>query len=139
MENFATPQNTLGAGSVSIETDPIVPKNKKKHISDYIKQKNKKTTNKITEGLSLKQKNLLGNMFVKMFLHSKVKKDDITRMLGFLSDESETLIAICDYLNEYDSKNAFAYLPEKDDMLNKENFEKIINNLAEYVVKFLVD
>ena len=59
MENFATPQNTLGAGNVTLETDPSVPKNKKckkKHISDYIKSK------QISESLSGKQKNLLGNM-----------------------------------------------------------------------------
>ena len=136
MENFATPQNTLGAGNVTLETDPCVPKNnkrKKKHISDYIKSK------QISESLSAKQKNLLGNMFVNMFLHSKVKKDDVKRMLGFLVTEQEILIAVCDYLNEYDQKHAFAYLPERDDLLNKENYEKIIDNLAEYVVKFLCD
>ena len=68
-------------------------------------------------------------MFVNMFLHSKVKKDDVKRMLGFLVNEQEILIAVCDYLNEYDQKHAFAYLPERDDLLNKENYEKIIVNI----------
>lgn len=51
MENFATPQNTIGAGDITIENDPNVPRQKQKlkkkgmkKFSEYCSSVNEGTT-----------------------------------------------------------------------------------------------
>lgn len=94
--------------------------------------------NFINEGLTNNQKQILGEFVIKLFQHTQLSKDVIKKMLNNLLDNMEYCMAICEYIEQTDSKYGFAYMPNKDEFLNKENHQKIIDNLAEYFVKIVV-
>lgn len=92
----------------------------------------------ILEKLTSKQQELVGSHVLSMFTGSKLSKDKIKDMLKSISskDNMDSLIELTDYIQKIDKKNSFPYLSEKDDFLLQDNYEHIIDNLAQYIEKY---
>jgi hypothetical protein len=92
----------------------------------------------ILEKLTSKQQELVGSHVLSMFTGSKLSKDKIKDMLKSISskDNMDSLIELTDYIQKIDKKNSFPYLSEKDDFLLQDNYERIIDNLAQYIEKY---
>jgi len=91
--------------------------------------------NFINESLSNKQKELIGELFSKMFKNTKLNKDQIIQILNNL--DKEIILEISKYFNDNESENYLAYSPNNDEFLNyKDNQEKIINQISEYIHKY---
>lgn len=92
----------------------------------------------IEKKLTDKQQTLVGEYVVNLFKGSKLSKDKIKDMLKSLSLENvQPLIEIEEYIEKIDKKNSFPYLVSKDDFLKKDNYEKIIDNFAQYIEKYI--
>jgi hypothetical protein len=92
----------------------------------------------IEKKLTDKQQTLVGEYVVNLFKGSKLSKDKIKDMLKSLSSENvQPLIEIEEYIEKIDKKNSFPYLVSKDDFLKKDNYEKIIDNFAQYIEKYI--
>jgi mannitol-specific phosphotransferase system IIBC component len=92
----------------------------------------------IEKKLTDKQQSLVGEYVVNLFKGSKLSKDKIKDMLKSLSkDDVQPLIEIEEYIEKTDKKNSFPYLVSKDDFLKKDNYEKIIDNFAQYIEKYI--
>ena len=90
--------------------------------------------------LTDKQQLLVGEYVVNLFKGSKLSKDKIKDMLKSLSiNDIQPLIEIEEYIEKIDKKNSFPYLVSKDDFLKKDNYEKIIDNFAQYIEKYIGD
>ena len=88
--------------------------------------------------LTDKQQSLVGEYVVNLFKGSKLSKDKIKDMLKSLSkDDVQPLVEIEEYIEKTDKKNSFPYLVSKDDFLKKDNYEKIIDNFAQYIEKYI--
>ena len=85
------------------------------------------------------QQQLVGEYVINLFRGSKLSKDKIKDMLKGMSsqDNMDTLIEIEEYIEKIDKKNSFPYLVSKDDFLKKSNYEKIIDNFAQYIEKYV--
>jgi hypothetical protein len=92
----------------------------------------------IYEKLTSKQQEMVGSRILSLFTGSKLSKDKIKDMLKSISsnDNMDELIELSNYIKKIDKKNSFPYLPEKDDFLIKDNYERIIDNLAQYIEKY---
>lgn len=92
----------------------------------------------IEKKLTDKQQSLVGEYVVNLFKGSKLSKDKIKDMLKSLSkDDVQPLVEIEEYIEKTDKKNSFPYLVSKDDFLKKDNYEKIIDNFAQYIEKYI--
>jgi hypothetical protein len=100
-----------------------------KQLTEYI----------IFEKLTDKQQKLVGEWIINLFKGSKLSKDKIKDMFGSFSspDMMEPLIEIEEYIEKTDKKNAFPYLASKDEFLKKENYDRIIDNLSQYIEKYI--
>lgn len=89
----------------------------------------------ITENLTSKQANILGNIFDVLFKSSKVNQETIKIMLSNL--DKDVIYNISKYFNENNDSDYLSYCPNDDEFLNyDENKEKIVNQIAEYIHKY---
>lgn len=94
----------------------------------------------IYEKLTDKQQKLVGEYIVNLFKGSKLSKDKIKDMLKSISEnDMEPLKEIEAYIEKIDKKNAFPYLSSKDEFLVKDNYERIIDNFAQYIEKYIAN
>lgn len=94
----------------------------------------------IIEKLTDKQQKLVGEYIVNLFKGSKLYKDKIKDMLKSISEnDMEPLKEIEAYIEKIDKKNAFPYLASKDEFLVKDNYERIIDNFAQYIEKYIAN
>lgn len=94
----------------------------------------------IFEKLTDKQQKLVGEYIVNLFKGSKLSKDKIKDMLKSISENNmEPLKEIEAYIEKIDKKNSFPYLATKDEFLIKDNYEKIIDNFAQYIEKYIAN
>lgn len=95
----------------------------------------------IQEKLTSKQQELVGSHILSMFTGSKLSKDKIKDMLKSISskDNMDSLIELTNYIQKIDKKNSFPYLCEKDDFLLKDNYERIVDNLSQYIEKYFAN
>jgi hypothetical protein len=93
----------------------------------------------IIEKLTDTQQKLVGKYIVNLFKGSKLPKDKIKVMLSSISspDDMSSLQEIEEYIEKIDKKNAFPYLASKDDFLKKDNYDRIIDNFAQYIEKYI--
>jgi hypothetical protein len=94
----------------------------------------------IFEKLTNTQQKLVGEYIINLFKHSNLHKDKIKDMLKSLAtpDNMQPLIEIEEYIEKIDKTNSFPYLSSKDDFLVKDNYEKIIDNLSQYIEKYVI-
>jgi len=89
----------------------------------------------ITESLSNKQKELVGNIFSIMFKNTKLNKDQIVQILNNLN--KDIIFEISKYFIDNEQQDYLAYCPNDDEFLNfNKTNEKIINQIAEYIHKY---
>lgn len=98
----------------------------------------KTITNFINESLSGKQKEIIGEIFSKLFKGSSLSKDQIIILLNNI-DDKEIIYCISRYFSENDTTNYLAYEPSDDLFINYEsNKKKIIEQLAEFIYKYKI-
>lgn len=85
--------------------------------------------------ITKKQLEILMSFVNGIFSTSKSNVQDIISMLNGVP--METLKEIGHWYVENDMKNATFYIPNDDQYLAKENYDKIRASLAEYIVKFV--
>lgn len=102
-----------------------------KSINEYI----------IYEKLTEKQQKLVGEYIVNLFKGSKLSKDKIKVMLQSISSEDniQPLQEIEQYIEKIDKKNSFPYIASKDEFLIKNNYNRIIDNFAQYIEKYIAN
>ena len=98
----------------------------------------KTITQFINEALNSKQKEIIGEYTIKMLEHTNISKEQLQKIFNNFIYNIEYCKIIFEYINKVDSKYAFAYTPSSDDFLNKDNYQKIIDNLVEYFAKYVV-
>lgn len=73
---------------------------------------------------------------LSMFLGAKnLTKETVIDMLNSFCDVEGRLKKFSDYLNSKYPKDYIAYQPADDEFLKKENNEKIVSQIAEFIVK----
>ena len=93
------------------------------HIEQYINEE-------------LRKHPLWCEITLNMFKSSKgLTKEQISNMLISLCDIEGRFKKFSDYLNDTYPKEYLAYQPNNDEFLNKENNEKICNQIAEFIFK----
>lgn len=98
-----------------------------KHISEYL----------IDESLSTKQRELIVDIFNKIFKGTQFTKEQIFKVLVNL--DKDMIQVISHSYTENDQKNYLPYSPSDDDFINyNENSDKILQNISEYISKFLI-
>lgn len=64
-------------------------------------------------------------------------KESVTGMINTLCDVNGRLKKFSDYLADEYPKDYLAYQPADDEFLKKENNEKIVSQIAEFIVKLV--
>lgn len=97
-----------------------------------------KTINKfINESLSGKQKDIIGEIFSKLFKESTLTKDQIIMLLNNVGNK-DIIYCISKYFSENDTSNYLAYEPSDDLFINYDSTkQKIIEQLAEFIFKYI--
>ena len=81
------------------------------------------------------QKTFFAETFIKTLSNSQLTKDKI---IGMLTDlDNDLLMSLSKYLEKTDNSNYLAYLPNKDEFINKDAHDKIINQMSEYLYKYI--
>ena len=87
----------------------------------------------ITEATN-SQKTFFVETFLKTLANTQLTKEKVAEMLVDL--DNDVLKSLSDYLENTDKENYLAYLPNKDEFINKDSHDKIVGQIAEYLFKY---
>lgn len=97
-----------------------------------------KSINKyINEGLTNKQRDILGDFLIELLKGSKLSSIQLQSM--FNNVNTDYLKNIGDYLLKTDNEHAIAYVPVDDEYLKSDNKDNIVKMFAEYFDKYITN
>ena len=108
-----------------------------KSLKDVIKESSIESNDEmISEKLTRTQAKLLGYILVKMLKNSKLNKNQLVQMFTNIED-MDIIADIVEYISDFDKKFSLPYTSSKDEFLDKDKHESIIDKLAQYFEKYI--
>lgn len=86
--------------------------------------------------MSFKTKQTFWNSIIKMFKGTKLSKELLYDMLSTF--DLKDIKDLSDILYDNDNSNFISYQPSNDEFINDSNKEKIINQISDYLIKYVI-